>query len=77
MLYRCHARFISLSQLLPVLDAHFVYIRSLSLPLESAVASSIQFLTHKFDRLYGGALQAASANGRDQIIKRLKSALQC
>jgi hypothetical protein len=34
MLYRCHARFISLSQLLPVLDAHFVYKRSPSLPRE-------------------------------------------
>ena len=50
MLYQCHARFISLSQLLPVLDAHFVYIRSLSLPLESWVASTIQFLTPKFDK---------------------------
>ena len=41
MLYQCHARLISLSQLLPVLDAHFVYIWSLPLPLELAVANTI------------------------------------
>ena len=48
MLYQCHARFISLSQLLPVLDAHFVYIRSLSLPLEWAVTNTIQLIPSSY-----------------------------